>query len=403
MRAIGPELISGASDNDPTNIGTAAVVGARTSYQLSWVALLVGPLLYVVLAVAGQVGAATGSDMQSLTVKHYGRMVGALLLISLVVVNVATIAADLQAGAAAVGLLIGADSRWLVLPLGLGVAGLLMIGRYGQVVAVLRYLLPGFLAFTAAAVIARPDWPRVLAASLVPDLSLARAEPAGALALLGTTLTGYVYVWETVQRGPEEPASDRTAGRAGRIGRVRAGAAAGGAFTAVILWSILVAAASTLGLHHRPASSASDAAAALRPLAGSLARELFAAGLVISALAALPVLVASTGYVIGAHFDWRRGLSQPVSRAGRFYAVVAASIVIATITSLAGVPVLGMLVAASVIGGLGTPVGLVILLCLARNRKIMNGTPVSVRLAAAGWMITVFVGGLGLLFLTTAA
>ena len=124
----------------------------------------------------------------------------AVLLVSVVVVNLVTIAADLQAGAAAIGLA-GVDSRWLVVPLGAAVAGLLLAGKYGQVVAVLRYLMLGRAAFGAAAVLAHPDGPRLLEASLVPALSLRPGEVTGGLALLGTTLTSYVYMWETIRRG----------------------------------------------------------------------------------------------------------------------------------------------------------------------------------------------------------
>src|SRR5215472_15949930 len=165
---------------------------------------------------------------------------------------------------------------------------------------------------------------------------------------------------------------------------------------------MLAASAATLGRHHQVVSSAQDAARALRPLAGTLAGDIFAAGLVISAVVALPVLIASTAYVVGAQFDWRRGLSQPVGQAGRFYAVLAAPIVLAAALALAGVPVLGMRVAASVIGGLGTPVGLFILLRLARDRQIMGSQPISGRLAAGGWLITIMLSALGLLFVVSA-
>jgi Mn2+/Fe2+ NRAMP family transporter len=111
LRSIGPELVSGASDNDPTNVGTAAVVGAQTIYRLSWVAVLVAPLLAVVLVIAARVGVVTSSDLQSLTLKRYGPRVAALLMASVVVVNVVTIAADVQAGAAGIGLLAGIGSR----------------------------------------------------------------------------------------------------------------------------------------------------------------------------------------------------------------------------------------------------------------------------------------------------
>jgi Mn2+/Fe2+ NRAMP family transporter len=382
-------------------VGTAAVVGAQTVYRLSWVALLAAPLLAVVLAIAAQVGLVARSDLQSLTLKRYGRRVAAVLLVSVVAVNVVTIAADVQAGAAGIGLLAGVGSGWIVVPLALALAGLLLIGRYGQLVAVLRYLLPGFMAFTAAAVLARPDWPDLLRASLTPDLLLGRSELAGALALLGTTLTSYVYVWETVQRGVEEP-EDTSPGRCG-LARARAGAAASAVFTAVILWSMLAASAATLGRGHHAVASAQDAAQALRPLAGPLAGDLFAAGLVISAVVALPVLMASTAYVVGAQFDWRRGLSQPIGQAGRFYAVLAASAGLAVAVTLAGVPVFAMLVVASVIGGLGTPIGLVLLVRLARDAQIMGDRAISRRLALAGWMIAVAVGGLGVLFVLWAA
>ena len=158
------------------------------------------------MTIAAQVGAVARDDLQSLTLKRYGRGVAAVLLVSVVVVNLVTIAADLQAGAAGIGLLAGVGSRWLVVPLAAGSwLACCWWAEYAQVVGVLRYLMLGFLAFGAAAVLAHPDWPRLLQASLVPALSLRRDEVAGGLALLGTTLTSYVYVWETIGRGAEEP------------------------------------------------------------------------------------------------------------------------------------------------------------------------------------------------------
>jgi Mn2+/Fe2+ NRAMP family transporter len=392
-------VVSAASDNDPTNAGTAAVVGAQTSYQLSWVAVLVAPLLGVVMTIAAQVGAVARDDLQSLTRRRYGRGVSAVLLVSVVAVNLVTIAADLQAGAAGIGLLAGVSSRWLVLPLGAALAGLLLLGHYDKVVAVLRYLLLGFAAFGAAAILARPDWPHVLRASLVPGLSLRRDQVAGSLALLGTTLTSYVYVWETIGRGVEEPPSGGPEGTGLR--RARTGAVIGSVFTALTLWFMLIASAATLGRHHEAVASAQQAARALRPLAGSLAAGLFAAGLVISAVVALPVLLATTAYVVGAHFGWHRGLSEGIGRAPGFYGVLLASTGLALAVSLAGIPVIGMLVAASIIGGFGTPVGLVLLVRLARDPQIMGDQVISRRLAFAGGAVAVLVGGFGLLFVIT--
>jgi len=401
LRTIGPEMVAAASDNDPTNVGTAAVVGAQTVYRLSWVALLVGPLLAVVQTIAAQVGVVARADLQTLTRKRYGPRVAAVLLVSVVVVNVVTIAADLEAGAAGIGLLIGVDARWVVSPLGVALVGLLLVGRYDEVVAVLRYLLLGFVAFGAAAVLAHPDWSRLARGSLVPTPSLRRDELAGALALVGATLTSYVYVWETVERGSEGPIEDGSCGA--QLARARLGAALGAAFTAAIFWCMLVASAATLGRTHQTVASVQDAARALRPLAGALASDLFAAGLVISAVVALPVLMATTAYVVGAQFDWRRGLSEPVRHAVGFYGVLTASIGLACVVALARVSVLDMLVAASVIGGLGTPIGLALLVLLARDPTVMGARPISGRLAVAGWGVAVLVGGFGLLFAVGAA
>lgn len=393
---VGPEVLTAASDNDPTNVGTAVLVGAQTGYRLSWVALLVAPLLAVVLAIAAQVGIVARSDLQSLVAKQYGRRVARVLLVSVVSVNLVTIAADLQAGAAGIGLLTGVGSKWFVAPLGVALVALLLVGKYDEVVAVLRYVLVGFLAFGAAAVLARPNWAAVLRASLLPHLSLRWADIGGATALVGTTLTTYVYLWETIAVGVESQATTRSV--ESELRRSRAGAITGAVSTAVILWFMLITSAATLGVHHQSVSTAVDAAKALRPLAGSAAADVFAIGLITSAIVALPVLMASTAHVIGAEFNWRRGLSAGITRARGFYFVLAASIALAAAIDLANVPLLNVLVAASIIGGIATPIGLVLLLRLARNTHVMGDRPISPRLAVAGWAVTIVVGGLGVAF-----
>jgi Mn2+/Fe2+ NRAMP family transporter len=185
--------------------------------------------------------------------------------------------------------------------------------------------------------------------------------------------------------------------------RERFGAAIGAVFTALMLWFMLVASAATLGRHRQSVSSAQDAAEALRPLAGSLAANVFAIGLVISAVVALPVLMATTAHVVGAQFDWRRGLSEDVSNAWGFYGVLAASIGLAVAVTLANISVIGMLVAASVIGGFATPIGLVILVLLGRDHTVMGTQRISGRLAIGGWAAAAVVGAFGLVYVIGAA
>jgi Mn2+/Fe2+ NRAMP family transporter len=394
---VGPEVLTAAADNDPTNVGTAVLVGAQTGYRLSWVALLVAPLLAVVLAIAAQVGIVARSDLQSLVVKQYGQRVARALLVSVVSVNLVTIAVDLQAGAAGIGMLAGIGSKWFVAPLGVALVVLLLVGKYDEVVAILRYVLVGFLAFGAAAILARPNWLAVLRASLIPHLSLGSADIGGATALIGTTLTTYVYLWETIAVGVESKPTPGSADR--ELRRSRIGAITGAVSTAVILWFMLITSAATLGVHHQSVSTAQDAARALRPLAGGAAADVFAVGLITSAIVALPVLMASTAHVIGAEFNWRRGLSAGITRARGFYIVLAVSIALGAAIDLANVPLLKVLVAASIIGGIATPIGLVLLLRLARNTQVMGDRPISPRLAAAGWVVTLVVGALGAAFI----
>lgn len=396
LRGIGPEVLAAASDNDPTNVGTAAAVGAQSGYQLCWVALLVAPLLAVVMSIAAHVGVVAQDDLQSLTRKRFGRGAAGALLVSVVVVNLVTIAADLMAGAAGIGLLAGVDYRWLVAPLGVVLTALLLVGKYDDVVGVLRYLLLGFGAFGVAAFLAHPDWGRVLRGSVIPALSVHTA--GASLALLGTTLTSYVYIWETIGRGVEAQPDRPPA----TLGRAKAGAVAGSVVTALILWFMLLVCAATLGRHHGTVSSAGQAAAALKPLAGQGAADVFAIGLITSAVVALPVLMATTAHVVGAQFDWRRGLSEGVAGARGFYAALAASVGLALILALTGVPVIGLLEAASVIGGLGTPAGLVLLVLLGRDASVMGPRVITKRLAAAGWVVALVVGGLSLFFVVSA-
>jgi Mn2+/Fe2+ NRAMP family transporter len=397
LSRVAPEILTAASDNDPTNVGAAAMVGTQTGYQLSWVAILVAPMLSVVLAIAAQVGAVGRGDLQSLVTRHYGRGVGRILLVSVVAVNLVTIAADLEAGAAGIGLLARTGSGWFIVPLSLAVVGLMLIGRYDDLVAVLRYVLVGFLAFGAAAVLARPDWHRVLRASLVPSLTLSPDGFSGVLALIGTTLTTYVYMWETIARGVEDSGEPTPVAR--RVRQAKLGAVIGSVFTALIMWLMLVTFAATQGAHRKPAVTAQDAAQALVPLAGTLASDLFAAGLICSAVVALPVLVATTAYAVGAEFDWRRGLSGGTVHARGFYGVLTVAVALAAVVDIAGISLVSMLAVANVVGGLMAPVGLILLVLLARNPRVMGDHPISPRLALAGWVIALGVGGFGLVYL----
>jgi len=385
LGAIGPGLVAAASDNDPTTVGTVVAVGAATGYRLLWLVLVLLPMLAVVQVTATQVGSVTGRDLQRVAAERFGRRTAGVLMVSVVAVNVVTIAADLEAGAASVGILVGADRRWFVVPLAALTAGLLLLGTFDEVYGVLRYVLLGFAAYGVCALLSHPRWSAVARGSTIGGVPLDRTGVTALIALLGTTLTSYVYVWQTIEQAHARPR------RRVHPHTATVGAVVGVALLVAIMWSIGVSAGATLAGHRVEVTTVQQAARSLRPLAGQAATTLFTLGLLASSLLALPVLMATTAYVVGAQFDWRRGLSEGIGRARRFYGVLVASVAAGVVTSLVGVPPVELLVVASVAGGLATPVGLAFLFRLATDPLVMGARPLPRQLARAGWAVTALV------------
>jgi Mn2+/Fe2+ NRAMP family transporter len=381
LRSLGPGLVSGAADTDPTTVATLAVIGAGTVYRLAWLTLLLFPVIAVIQVVATHVGVIGRRDLQTAVAHAYGRIPRWLLLVSILAVNVVTIGADLEGGAAAIGLLTHLDWRWFVLPLSLVLLALLTLGGYDHVQRALKYLLLCLLAYAAAAIFAHPDWGAVVRGSLIPHFEWRGEYTADALSLLGTTVTSYVYVWQTVAQSEQHPDPGHL-----RLGKFDA--ILGGFFAVAVFWCILVATGATLGEHHLHANTAADAARALRPVAGSFAGGLFALGLLASAVVALPVLMATTAYVTGAQMHWRRGLSLRLREAPLFYAALAAAALIGTVVALIGISPIRLLFIAGIVGGLATPVGLILLLAVGGDRTLMRGRPVGRPLLVAGWAVT---------------
>ena len=192
LSSLGLGLISGASDNDPTTVATLAVIGSTTGFGLAWLVLLIIPMLVVVQVISAAIGVVCRQGLEDVIRVRYGRGWAYLALLVVLAVNVITLAADLEGGGAALGLLTGKPYQWFILPFALAVAGLLIWGSYAALQRVLKYVLLIFLAYVATAFLARPDWGQVLAHSVVPHFSLSSADyVAGGLALLGTTLTSY--------------------------------------------------------------------------------------------------------------------------------------------------------------------------------------------------------------------
>jgi Mn2+/Fe2+ NRAMP family transporter len=384
LQALGPGVVSGASDTDPTTVATMAVVGSTTGYRLSWLALLTYPMLANVQFVSARIGLVTRKGLQELVRRRYGKRWAFILFASVVAVNVVTLGADLEAGAAAIGLVVNLDYRWFTVPLAAVLLLLLVFGSYQRVERVLKYVLVVLFAYVAAAFLAHPHWNEVLRATTSPGMSFEPRYLAPALAILGTTLTSYAYVWEAV-----EEAERRLPIR--RLGLAQADAALGMIVAVGVMWFILVATAATAGAHHHPVQTAADAAAALQPFAGPAAKYLFAAGLLASACIAVPVLSATTAYLAGAEFEFPSGLSKRLGEAREFYVILSLAMGVAVAISLAGIAPVRLLFAASIAGAFGTPISLAFLLLVARDRRVMRRHTLPGWSSVVGWSTLVVV------------
>ncbi|GAA0390088.1 NRAMP family divalent metal transporter [Streptomyces luteireticuli] len=390
LRAVGPGLIAGASDTDPTTVATIVVIAAGTVYDMGWCVLLLFPMLAVIQSIATRVGMATRADLQGAVTAMHRPAFARLLLGSILVVNIVTIAADLEAGAAALGLLTGQDWRWFAAPLCLALLAAVMLLGYQVLQRAMKYLLLVLFAYAAAAVLARPDWADVLRGSLVPHLHTGNTFLFNLLSLIGTTATSYVYVWQTISQAEEKVPW--------HLHRLRQfDALAGSLFATVVFWFLLVAAGATLGVHGLDVNTAQDAARSLRPVAGPWAGDLFALGLLASALVALPVIVATTAYVTGTHLNWRRGLTLRPREAPKFFAAMGVSVLAGLIATYAEVPPIQLLYWAGVAGAIGTPIGLFALLRAASHRKLMGGRVLGTGMQTAGWAVTVLIAGVSTL------
>jgi Mn2+/Fe2+ NRAMP family transporter len=389
---FGAGVVAGASDNDPTTVATLAVIGSTTTYELGWLTLLVIPMLAVIQAIAAQVGTVTKKGLEDCVRSTYGRFWAFVTLAALLVVNVLTLAADLEGGAAAVEMLTHVAYQWWVAPLGVLTVVVLVFGNYRTIERVLRYLALLFLTYVGAAFLARPDWGAVLRGSFIPHFDFRPETVAGALALLGTTLTAYAYVWETIELSEEKP-------RLRRLGLVQIDAALGIVVAGLTFWFILIATGATLGVHHVKVDTAQQAAQALAPLAGKYASLIFAIGLLGSALVAIPVIAGTSAYVAAEMFGWRRSLDASFDRARAFYLTLGGCVIAAVLIGSAGVPPIKLLFMSGIAGGIATPLTMALMLLVARNHRIMHQARIAPWLAAAGWCVTLIVSAATAIYL----
>ena len=395
-RILGPGFVTGASDDDPSGIGTYAVAGASLGLQTLWTALLTFPLMTAVQSTCARLGMVSGQGLAGVLHDHYPRplLYGAVAL--LFVANTINVGADLGAIADAVHSIAHIDAIWLIAPVAAGILALQIFGSYRLIANTFKWLTLALFAYVVAAFLVHPDLGETLRATVVPTFSLDPAYITTIVAILGTTISPYLFFWQSSEVVEEEVEQGRTtveARRGATPAEIRYGTidtVVGMGFSQVVMYFIILATALTLfkaGQHD--IKSAADAAEALKPLAGDLAGILFAAGMIGAGLLAVPILSGAAAYAISEAFGWRYGLDRDWRRAKQFYAVIAVATILGALMNFIGINAIDALFWTAVINGAVAPPLLVLVMLAARNPAVMGEQRIGPLTTALGWIATV--------------
>ena len=393
LKVLGPGFISGAADDDPSGIGTYATAGASLGYATLWTALLTFPLMATVQLVCAKIGMVTGRGLAGVLRKHYPRRVLYAAVIALFVANTINVGADLAAIAAAINLLVPAlPIAPLVLPIAVGILALQIWGSYRLIARIFKWLTLALFAYIGSAFFARPDWGQVLSSTFIPTIRLDQTFLLALVAILGTTISPYLFFWQATQEVEEEMSMGRTQlwRRKGATDRELQYAAldvnVGMAFSVLVMYFIMLATAATLHQAGKTdIKSATDAAEALRPLAGDLSSILLAIGLIGSGVLAVPILSGSAAYALSEAFGWKYGLDRNPAKAKQFYAVIAVATLVGVAIDYLGINPIDALFFTAVINGFVAPPLLVMIMLVSNNKKIMGKRTNSRLTNVLGW------------------
>jgi Mn2+/Fe2+ NRAMP family transporter len=378
VRTAGPGVISGGADNDPAGIATYSIVGASVGFAQNWLLLLSTPLLIAVMQMSARVANVTKSDLASLLRTTFGARVATPAVLLMVVANVITMGADLLAMGAAVELLTGVKFVYWIVPLAALMAGVTIFLDYKAVSKFLLWLVVVFATYIVAAVLAKPDWGDVVRSTFLPHISMSPGYLLGAVALLGTTITPYLFFWQASGEVEEKRGVQS-------ISRTNIDVATGMILSNVIAFFVIVATGAVLFSHHAQIHTAADAARALQPFAGPYATILFSVGVIGAGLLAIPVLASSAAFGVAGLAGWRRGLGRNPRNAPQFYVVIGLAFLVAMELAVSAVDPIKALFYSQVLDGLIAPALIVLLVILTSNRTLMgdfvNGLPTRV----LGW------------------
>ena len=395
LKSLGPGLITGAADDDPSGIGTYSVAGAALGFATLWTAIVTLPLMTVVQFLCNKIGMVTGRGLAGVLRHHYPRKVLYPAVLGLLIANTINVGADIGGIAAGINLLVPVPQKLLIVAIAVAIVAVQVWGHYRQIVTIFKWLTLSLFAYVAAAFIAKPDWGAVLRATFVPELRFDHEYLTTLLAILGTTISPYLFFWQASQEVEEEVSQGKTtvASRRGttdsEIERAKLDTVTGMFFCNLIFYFVILACAATLhATGNTEINSAADAARALEPVAGSAATWLFAIGIIGAGFLAVPVLSGASAYAIAEAFGWKYGLDSKPREAKQFYAVIAVSTLVGVLIDFVGINPIRALFWTAVINGVLSPPLLVLIMLVSGDRRIM-GDRVNGRFTRiVGWLAT---------------
>lgn len=396
LQTLGPGLITGASDDDPSGIATYSQVGAQFGYHMLWVMLFSYPLMCGIQEISAQIGRVTGHGIAGNLRRYYSPWLLYPVVLLVVIANVINLGADLGAMGASVTLLTGLPTLPFTIVFAVLSLTLQAIAPYDRYSKVLKWLTITLFAYIATVFVVHIQWGAALLATVKPSMSLKPDYITALVAVLGTTISPYLFFWqasEEVEAEEAEPEEEplKTAPRQApsQLHRIRVDTYTGMAFSNLVAFFIILTAAATLyraGIHD--VSTATQAASALKPLAGQLAYLLFAGGIIGTGLLAVPVLAGSAAYAVGEALRWPVGLSREPLQAKGFYGVIAAAMLLGAALNFTHIDPIKALFWSAVLNGVVAGPIMVLMMVLASNKRAMGQFTLNARQKTLGWLAT---------------
>jgi NRAMP (natural resistance-associated macrophage protein)-like metal ion transporter len=393
---LGPGLITGASDDDPSGIATYSQVGAQFGYAMCWVMLFTWPLMAAIQEISARIGRVTGEGIAGNIREHYPRWLLLVIVALLLVANIINLGADLGAMGAALKLLLGGSAHFYVFGFAVVCALLEVFSRYEKYVRILKWTAVSLFAYVATALAVDVPWGKVAISTLVPNLIWSTDYLVAIVAVLGTTITPYCFFWQSSEEAEDEridpaahPLREAPDEAPAQISRIRIDTYLGMGFSNLISLFIIITAAATLNAHGiTNIQTSAQAAEALRPIAGIFTFAVFAAGIIGIGLLAVPVLAGSAAYALGEALGWPTGLSRLPRDAKAFYGTIAGATLIGILINFVHLDPIKALFWSAVVNGVVAVPLMAVIMAMSRQPRVMGSFTIPRRLWAMGWLTT---------------